>query len=88
MAGKTVLLVNKLTGKNHWRLPAIVDYLIISRNALTAWDGLNGRVVARHIIFDDSNKTPLTDKLLAEARQRGITCFSVRQMGAYLAELE
>ena len=32
--GKTVLLVNKLTGKNYWRLPAIVDYLIISRNAL------------------------------------------------------
>ena len=86
--GKTVLLVNKLSGKNYWRLPAIVDYLIIRRNALREWDQLNGRVVARHIIFDDSSKTPLTDKLLAEAKQRGIACYSVRQMGAYVTEME
>ncbi|QDK79849.1 ComEC family competence protein [Spirosoma sp. KCTC 42546] len=86
--GKTLLLVNKLSGQNRWRLPAVVDYLIIRRNALQHWDQLNGRVVARHIIFDDSNKTPLTDKLLGEARQRGIACYSVRQMGAYVADLE
>ena len=87
--GKTLLLVNKLTGRNRWRLPAVVDYLIIRRNALHNWDDLSGRVVARHIVFDDSNKTPLTDKLLTEARQRGITnCYSVRQMGAYIAELD
>lgn len=86
--GKTLLLVNKLSGKTTWRLPAVVDYLIIRRNALRDWDQLAGRVVARHIIFDDSNKTPLTDKLLVEAKQRGITCYSVRQMGAYVAELD
>ena len=86
--GKSLLLVNKLSGKNHWRLPAVVDYLIIRRNALRDWNQLSGRVVARHIIFDDSNKTPLTDKLLAEAKQRGIVCYSVRQMGAYMAELD
>ena len=85
--GKSLLLVNKLSGKGSWRLPAVVDYLIIRRNALRDWDQLSGRVVARHIIFDDSNKTPLTDKLLAEARHRGIACYSVRQMGAYVAEL-
>ena len=85
--GKTVLLVNKLGGKTRWKLPAVVDYLIIRRNALREWDQLNGRVVARHIIFDDSNKTPLTDKLLADAKERGIVCFSVRQMGAYVADL-
>ena len=85
--GKTLLLVNKLTGLTYWRLPAVVDYLIVRRNALQDWDQLTGRVVARHIIFDDSNRTPLTDKLLAEAKQRGITCYSVRQMGAYIAEL-
>ena len=86
--GKTLLLVNKLSGKMIWRLPAVVDYLIIRRNALRHWDQLAGRVVARHIVFDDSNKTPLTDKLLVEARQRGIACYSVRQMGAYVADLE
>ena len=86
--GKTLLLVNKLTGKGRWKLPAVVDYLIIRRNALREWDQLDGRVVARHIIFDDSNKTPLTDKLLVDAKQRGITCYSVRQMGAYVADLE
>ncbi|GAB3545667.1 ComEC/Rec2 family competence protein [Spirosoma fluminis] len=86
--GKSLLIVNKLTGRNAWRLPAVVDYLIIRRNALRDWNQLNGRVVARHIIFDDSNKTPLTDKLLAEAAQRNITCYSVRQMGAYVAELK
>ncbi len=86
--GKTLLLVNKLTGKTRWKLPAVVDYLIIRRNALNEWNQLNGRVVARHIIFDDSNKTPLTAKLLVEARQRGIACYSVRQMGAYVTSLE
>ena len=86
--GKTLLLVNKLNGRNHWKLPAVVDYLIIRRNALNSWNQLNGRVVARHLIFDDSNKTPLTDKLLFEAKQLGIACYSVRQMGAYVAELE
>lgn len=86
--GKTVLLVNKLSGRTRWKLPAVVDYLIIRRNALREWDDLKGRVVARHIIFDDSNKTPLTDELLADAKRRGITCYSVRQMGAYVAELE
>ncbi|MVM30039.1 DUF4131 domain-containing protein [Spirosoma sp. HMF4905] len=86
--GKTLLLVNKLSASSRWRLPAIVDYLIIRRNALQEWEQLNGRVVARHIIFDDSNKTPLTDKLLAEAKRRGIVCYSVRQMGAYVADLE
>ncbi|GAB3956230.1 hypothetical protein GCM10028805_45430 [Spirosoma harenae] len=86
--GKTLLIVNKLTGQRSWRLPAVVDYLIIRRNALQNWAQLNGRVVARHIVFDDSNKTPLTDKLLAEAKQRNISCYSVRQMGAYVAELD
>ena len=86
--GKTLLLVNKLTGKTRWKLPTVVDYLIIRRNALTEWDQLNGRVVARHIIFDDSNKTPLTDKLLVDAKQRGIACYSVRQMGAYVAQMD
>ncbi|MFD2570382.1 ComEC/Rec2 family competence protein [Spirosoma soli] len=85
--GQTLLVVNKLGNKSPWRLPAVVDFLIIRRNALREWDQLSGRVVARHIIFDDSNKTPLTDKLLAEAKQRRITCYSVRQMGAYVTEL-
>lgn len=66
----------------------MVDYLIIRRNALREWDELTNRVVARHIIFDDSSRTPLTDKLLADARQRGIMCYSVRQMGAYVTKLE
>lgn len=86
--GKSLLLVNKLGGRTRWKLPAVVDYLIIRRNALREWDDLNGRVVARHIIFDDSNKTPLTDKLLADAKRRGIVCYSVRQMGAYAVDLE
>ncbi|CCH53534.1 ComEC/Rec2-related protein [Fibrisoma limi BUZ 3] len=85
--GKTILLVNKLSGRNRWRLPAVVDYLIIRRNAVRDWNDLKGRVVAKTIIFDDSNKTPLTDKLLADARRLGIACYSVRQMGAYVQEL-
>lgn len=85
--GKTFLLVNKLTGRTKWKLPAVVDYLIIRRNALQEWEQLTGRVVARHIIFDDSNKTPLTDRLLVEAKKRNIVCYSVRQMGAYVADL-
>ncbi|GAB4024121.1 ComEC/Rec2 family competence protein [Spirosoma koreense] len=86
--GKTLLLVNKLTGRSAWRLPAVVDYLILRRNALNDWNQLDGRIVARHIVFDDSNKTPLTDRLLVQAHRRGITCYSVRQMGAYVADLD
>ncbi len=85
--GKTVLLINKLRGRTRWQLPAVVDYAIIRRNAMQQWSDLDRRVVARHIIFDDSNKTPLTDRLLLEARQRGIRCYSVRQQGAYIEEL-
>ncbi len=84
--GETILIVNKLSGRNRWRLPAVIDYLIIRRNALQDWDQLKSRVVARHILFDDSSKTPLTDRLLAEAKTRGITCFSVRQMGMFSEE--
>lgn len=83
--GKRFLLVNRLRGRPAWRLPAVVDYLVISQNALQDWAQLKNRVVARHIIFDDSNKTLLTDRLLAEARERGISCHSVRQQGAYVA---
>ncbi|AQG79487.1 ComEC/Rec2 family competence protein [Spirosoma montaniterrae] len=84
--GKTLLIVNKLGGYSRWRLPAVVDYCIIRRNALRDWNDLNGRIVARHVIFDDSNKTPLTDRLLIEAKARNIACYSVRQMGAYATE--
>lgn len=85
--GKTILLINKLRGSIHWKLPAVVDYAIIRRNALQRWSDLDQRVVARHIIFDDSNKTPLTDRLLLEAQQRGIRCYSVRQQGAFVEGL-
>lgn len=82
--GKSLLIVNRLSGRSHWRLPAIVDYLIIRKNAVHDWSQLNDRVVARHIIFDDSNRTPLTDRLLAEAQQKKLTCYSVRQQGAFV----
>jgi competence protein ComEC len=85
--GKKILIVNKLTGRSRWRLPAVVDYLIIRRNALRDWSQLDGRVAARHILFDDSSRTPLTDQLLADAQKRGIRCHSVRQMGAFVASL-
>ncbi|GAB3921900.1 ComEC/Rec2 family competence protein [Larkinella terrae] len=83
--GKRIVIVNRLSKKANWRLRAIVDYLIISQDVLQNWDQLKGRLVARNIIFDDSNKTPLTDRLLLEAHERGIPCHSVRQQGAYLA---
>ncbi len=85
--GHSFLIVNKFSGRTQWQLPAIVDYLIIRKNALRDWDQLNGRVVARHILFDDSSKTPLTDALLADARKRSISCYSVRQMGAFTTTL-
>jgi competence protein ComEC len=83
--GKSVLMINRIPDRKGWRLPAVIDYVIISRNALQSWSQLKGRVAARHLIFDDSNKTPLTDRLLADARKLGIPCHSVRQQGAYMA---
>jgi competence protein ComEC len=84
--GRSILLVNRLSDYHRWRLPAIIDYLIIRRNALRDWNQLAGRVVARHIIFDDSSRTPLTDQLLRDAKKHHIACHSVRQMGAYIDE--
>lgn len=84
--GRSVLLVNRLSDYHRWRLPAVVDYLIIRRNALRDWNQLTNRVVARRIIFDDSSRTPLTDQLLEDAKKRHIACHSVRQMGAYVSE--
>ncbi|WP_265994342.1 ComEC/Rec2 family competence protein [Larkinella insperata] len=82
--GKSVVIVNRIPKREPWRLPAVVDVAIVSRNAVQSWSDLKGRLAARRIIFDDSNKTPLTDRLLAEARQRGIPCHSVRQQGAFV----
>ncbi|RRB06943.1 ComEC/Rec2 family competence protein [Larkinella rosea] len=84
---KSVLILNKLTKKADRHLPIVVDFLVISRNAVQDWNQLKSRVVARNIIFDDSNKTLLTDRLLAEARVLGISCHSVRQQGAYLVRM-
>lgn len=84
--GKSLLILNRLSSTNRWRLPAVVDYLIIRKNALQDWDQLDNRIIARHILFDDSNRTPLTDRLLIEAPQKGISCYSVRQQGAYVTD--
>ncbi|MFC5408297.1 ComEC/Rec2 family competence protein [Larkinella bovis] len=83
--GKRILLVDRLPRQPGWQFPIPVDYAIFRRNSVPSWTALKGRVAARFLIFDDSNRTPLTDRLLTEARQQGIRCHSVRQQGAYVA---
>ncbi len=85
--GKTVLLLRKLPRKTGWKIPVVIDFLIVSRNAVRTWDQIRGRVAARTIIFDDSNKTLLTDRLLEEARRLKIPCHSVRRQGAFIQRI-
>lgn len=84
--GRSVLLVNRLSDYRRWQLPALIDYVVVRRNALQSWDQLANRLVARQYIFDDSNTLIRTDSLLAQASRRGIVCHSVRQMGQFRAE--
>lgn len=84
--GRSVLLLNRLSDYRRWQLPALIDYVVVRRNALQSWDQLDNRLVARRYIFDDSNTLIRTDSLLAQAGRRGITCHSVRQMGQFRAE--
>lgn len=84
--GKRILLINKLSHTTFWRLPAVVDYAVIRKNALRNWQQLDGRVVARQVILDSSNSPRLTARLLSEASALTISCYAVNQEGAYLAE--
>jgi competence protein ComEC len=85
--GRSILLINRLGGYPHWQLPAVVDYVILRRNALRNWQQLSRRVVARHLIFDDSNQPARADSLL-NTKPRGLpsAVYSVRQSGAFAAE--
>lgn len=85
--GRSLLMMERLGRGPVWRQPTVVDYLLISRNSLRDWRQLDGRVVARTVIFDETNKPALVDELLAEARRRGIQCHSVHHQGAFVAEL-
>ncbi|WP_310587650.1 ComEC/Rec2 family competence protein [Fibrella rubiginis] len=84
--GRSLLLVNRLSDYRRWQLPALIDYVVVRRNALRSWDQLDNRLVARQYIFDDSNTLIRTDSLLAQAKRRGIVCHSVRRMGQFRAE--
>ena len=84
--GRSVLLINRLSDNGRWQLPALIDYVVVRRNALRSWEQLDNHLVARQYIFDDSNTLIRTDSLLAQAKRRGIVCHSVRQMGQFRAE--
>jgi competence protein ComEC len=85
--GRSILLINRLGDYRHWQLPAVVDYAILRRNALRNWPQLEGRVVARTLIFDDSNQPARVDSLLKnKPGTLPSAVYSVRQSGAYLAE--
>ncbi|MBO0933656.1 ComEC/Rec2 family competence protein [Fibrella aquatilis] len=84
--GRSLLLINRLSNYRRWQLPALIDYVLVRRNALRSWDQLANRLVARQYIFDDSNEPVRTDSLLAQAGRRGIACHSIRQMGQFRAE--
>ncbi|RYF63112.1 MAG: ComEC family competence protein, partial [Cytophagaceae bacterium] len=58
--GRSILFVNRLAEYRPWRLPEVVDYAVIRRTAVRDWASLTRRVVARHVIFDDSNRAEPT----------------------------
>ncbi|CCH00143.1 ComE operon protein 3 [Fibrella aestuarina BUZ 2] len=85
--GRSLLLVNRLASYRRWQLPAVVDYVVLRRNALRDWHQLQQRVVARHLIFDGSNAMERVDSLLkTKPPTLASRVHSVRHSGAFVAE--
>lgn len=84
--GRSILFVNRLPAYRRWKLPEVVDYVVVRRTAVPDWAALTRRVVARHVILDDSNQAGPTDSLLAQPPPPGITVHSIRHNGVFTAE--
>ena len=83
--GKSILFINRLSDYQYWRLPAVVDYVVLRRTAVRDWTSLTKRVVARHLIFDDSNLAGPTDSLLAHPPPPGTLVHVLRRDGVFTA---
>ncbi|MEZ0538854.1 ComEC/Rec2 family competence protein [Fibrella arboris] len=84
--GRSILFVNRLADYRRWRLPEVVDYAILRRTAVRDWASLTRRVVARHVILDDSNLAQPTDSLLAQTPPPGMAVHAIRRDGVFTAE--
>lgn len=84
--GRSILFVNRLSAYRRWRLPVVVDYVVLRRTSVRDWASLTRRVVARHVILDDSNQAAPTDSLLAQQVPAGIAVHSIRRDGVFMAE--
>lgn len=84
--GRSILFVNRLADYRRWRLPEVVDYAVIRRTAVRDWASLTRRVVARHVILDDSNLASATDSLLAQPSPPGMAVHAIRRDGVFTAE--
>ncbi len=83
---RSILFINRLSAYRQWRLPAVVDYVVLRRTAVRDWASLSQRVVARHVILDDSNQAEATDSLLAQPAPAGVAIHSIRRDGVFIAE--
>ncbi len=86
--GRSLLLVNRLPAYRPWYVPRVVDYAVVRRNAATNWPALTRRVVARHVILDDSNRPETLDSLLAQPPPPGTVVHALRRDGVFVAEWE
>ncbi len=83
--GRSILFINRLADYRRWQVPEVVDYVVLRRTAVHDWASLTRRVVARHVILDDSNLTAPTDSLLAQAPPPGVAVHSIRRDGVFTA---
>ncbi|MEZ0486323.1 ComEC/Rec2 family competence protein [Fibrella aquatica] len=84
--GRSILFINRMADYRRWRLPEVIDYVVLRRTAVRDWASLTRRVVARHVILDDSNLAEPTDSLLAQAPPPGMAVHTVRRDGVFMAE--
>ena len=89
LEGCTVIVWNDLTivqlQQANYRLPEklIVDYMIISNDAVRNLSGLLANIKTKGVILDSSNSFYRADKLFTEAEKYHINIFSVLHQGAF-----
>ncbi|MFZ6013466.1 MAG: ComEC/Rec2 family competence protein [Bacteroidota bacterium] len=84
--GKTILMI---TGRD-FQCPGqlSVDFLLVTRNALTNLSQIKSGLHYSKLILDSSNSFYIADKLKAQAAQRHIEVHSVLHQGAFEVNLE
>lgn len=85
--GKRIAFINKKFFHKKMNGRMKLDYLVISGSPKITLEKLRESFDFNSIIIDASNTLYITEKLVREAKQNNVECYSVSQNGAFIAEM-